>query len=119
MLAEDLYQRSQETLAGIFQFLGVDDSFQPADNKIYNKSGKSRSRILSAILARPTKMKEGLKKILPTRLRDWIWFALLNVNTGKKDEMDPQSREYLAKYFRDDIAHLEKTLGIQTHWLDP
>jgi hypothetical protein len=118
IIAENFFINPYESLKGVFAFLDVDRTLIPTDSKIYNKSGKPRTKLLSDILSKPGRIKFVLRKIIPTRLRDRIWFALLKLNTGKKGEMDQETRRYLSEFFRDDITSLESCLGIQTHWLE-
>ena len=65
-LYEDLRLRPQETLANLFEFIGVDPSFSPHFGGDFNKSGKIKNRTLDKIIGQKSLLLEGARKISPS-----------------------------------------------------
>ena len=63
-------------------------------------------------------MKSMIKKIIPKGIRSPIHTALLKLNTREKPSLDSESKEYLQKYFSDDVDNLQELIGKKLHWLD-
>lgn len=110
---EELFQRRQRTLQKVFQFLGVDDSFQSdqfADlvHKSNVKRGKNRMGIL---LSRAPEM--GILRRLPPRIRRPAEEVAQLLLTGKikRPTMNETLRQQLIDILRDDIHQFRKFAG--------
>lgn len=113
LLFSDLVENPQAVTRDVFRFLGVDEDYKSDTERIYNRTGTSRSKLISEFLSRPNPVKSVIKRAVPERLRISLRLALLNWNTGGKGEMDAASREYLEAYFKNDIAALKDILARQ------
>jgi hypothetical protein len=116
-----LIEHPHQLLSEIFEFLDIDSSVQVNTNKQYNKTGRSRFRVLQALLnqVKGSKMKALLGKLSSNRFRLWITGQLLpkvkDWNTIKEPyrPLTSQELQYASQYFKDDMQHLEKEFGIK------
>lgn len=117
ILFDDFVSDTQKVLKNLFIFLGIDDSVHIDVSKIYNRSGKPRSKFLANLMTTDNFLKRQIKKMLPNHLRMTLRLNIMDANTGMKPAIDKQSLEYLKQYFLKDIAAIEKILGRPTGWL--
>ncbi|MBU1195106.1 MAG: sulfotransferase [Proteobacteria bacterium] len=117
VLFKNFINNPDDTLIDIFTFLGVDPTIKCDTKTIYNRSGTSRSKLVANFFSNPNVLKTFIKNIFPETLRIPLRLFLLNLNTGKKDNIDAKSETYLADYFREDIVKLELLLNKKTGWL--
>lgn len=106
----ELTENPQSVLRDLFRFLGVDENFVSDTGRVYNRTGNSRSKLIAQFFSRPNALKSLVKRTVPESIRISVRLAILNWNTGKKDEMDSNAREYLMEYFKDDIANVKQIL---------
>jgi hypothetical protein len=99
----------QKVLRNIFQFLGLDSTFEADVSLRYNVSGHPRFGALQKLLVRPTPAKERLKFLLPAYTRKHLINRLLalNMRGTAKSVMDPSIRRQLLNAYRDDIFKLQ------------
>lgn len=118
LLFEDLVKKPKESIASIFKYLNIKNSFVPTIKK-KNSSGIPRSVFLQRILQK-ARMPELLKGIIPgekyynlkTKLiREW------NVKKIDYPQMDDNTKRKLNEYFKEEINSLENLLKIDlAHW---
>ncbi|NUO09142.1 MAG: sulfotransferase [Candidatus Brocadia sp.] len=118
ILFDDFVIAPDEVMRSLFKFLNVDADVHCDTSKTYNRTGTPKFKMVSDFFAKPNPVKTIVKKIIPEKLRIPTRLALLDWNTGKKNSMDRKSREYLIKYFSDDIVDLSKILGNKLWWLN-
>lgn len=118
ILFDDLVIAPDEVMRSLFEFLNVDSDVHCDTSKAYNRTGTPKFKMVSDFFAKPNPVKTTVKKFIPEWVRIHIRLVLLDWNTGKKNSMDRKSREYLTKYFGEDIAVLSKILGRELWWLD-
>ena len=123
---EDLKDDEVAFTQRVYDFLGVDDSFEPDIGVKYAKSGIPRSRRLHSALTEAGRLRMRLKRWCP----DWILDVLRdlfdpfraklkNWNLDKPELPDRQYRE-LAEQYRSDVHQLEnETERNLSHWLEP
>ena len=116
ILMDDLVGAPDETLLDLFDFLQIDPSIQIDTSKVYNRSGKPKSKLMAKFFAHPNGPKTVTKWLIPERIRVPIRLALLNFNSGEKADMDPESRAYLTDYFDEELSALERLLERETGW---
>jgi hypothetical protein len=118
-LYDDFKARPVAVIQEMFRFLGVDPAFSPDVSIRYNVSGRPRSRLLHAALARPNAAKDLLKGLLPAGIRRRIRARLMQRNIQPTDRrMAPETRGYLIELYREDILKLESLIGRElSHWL--
>jgi len=117
ILFEELANQPVKVMADLYEFLGVSADFACDTSKAYNRSGNPRLDTLSKFMASPSLVKSLMKRTIPERIRIPMRLTLMNWNTGEKDDMDDRSREYLKRYFQDDIVRLGRMLGREMNWL--
>jgi hypothetical protein len=117
LLFEELSKNPAPVLDALFGFLGLAPRDAINTERVYNRSGHPRSRALADFLARPNPVTTAARRWVPDRLRDRIKYAMLNLNTGRKEAIDDRSRAYLQAFFADDVGELERILGRRLGWL--
>jgi len=117
-LFEELTKDPQAFVRDLFEFLGVAADRAIDTSRVYNKSGRPRSRLLADFLARPNPMTAAARRWVPEKVRDRVKHAVLNLNTGRKDTIDDRSRAYLRERFADDVRELKQILQRRLNWLD-
>lgn len=105
-----LTEAPQAVTKDVFNFLSVDDRFLCDTERIYNRTGSSRSKTVANFLSRPSPVKSLLKSVIPEHFRILIRLAILDWNTGRKEEIDAVSRDYLSSYFKEDIAKVKQLI---------
>lgn len=117
-LFEDWTSDPFSLVKDIFEFIGVDSSFEPDLSTVYNKSGKPRSRVLYKLLSQPNPIKDSLKPLLPRRLRSKFYSDLQNFNLQKLPEMSPELRKNMVNIYKDDVLNLQGLIGKDlSQWL--
>ena len=104
----------------MFRFLGVESSFVPDMSVKHNVSGTPRSRLLHAVLARPSAVKDLAKPFVPTLIRRRVRAALMERNiVPGEPRMAPGTRQRLTAMYEADIRQLATLLGRDlSTWLD-
>lgn len=105
---EEFFAKPEESCRDVFSFLNIDPSFTP-DCLVVNRGGVPRFQLLKSQINRkhPT-----LKRFFPLTVRNRIRMAVQQLNTKKGYQaMNPDTRNKLEGFFRDDIEKLEKLLG--------
>jgi hypothetical protein len=117
LVFEDLSENPAQVLDALFAFLGLapEDAIDTA--RVYNRSGRPRSRMLADLLTKRNPITTAARRWLPEDLRDRAKNAMLNLNTGRKQAIDDRSRAYLQAFFADDVGQLERILGRRLGWL--
>ncbi|MGF1607964.1 MAG: sulfotransferase [Kiloniellales bacterium] len=122
-LFEDMESRPHEFYADLFQFLGVDASFQPDVSTKFNQSGEHKSSTLARFTRIGMPWKGHIRRNLPpavvTRLSRWR-HKVQSANTERPPELPAELRRQLTRrYCADDIASLQKLIGRDlSHWLE-
>jgi hypothetical protein len=108
-------------MQAMFRFLGVDPSFVPDMSVKHNVSGTPRSRLLHAVLARPSAMKDLVKPFVSTAIRHRVRAVLMERNiVPDEPRLAPATRRALTEVYREDIRQLEPLLGRDlSRWLEP
>ncbi len=123
---EDFVSRPNETLADIFEFLGVDTAFRPDMATKHNKSGFVKNPILDRLVGQQSIVKSSITRMLPGA---WKWIRqndtirdlvtkVRNKNLHKPKLEKTTRRQMIQQVYREDILHLQNLLGKDlTHWL--
>jgi Sulfotransferase family len=116
LLYEDFNQHTTRVLAELYAYLGVRPDFRPDTSQILNRSGKPRNRLahnLITSLGRTTTLKQCIKAVVPTALREEV----RNWNLARP-AMSNDARLRLREVFRADVQQLATLLGRRLdHWL--
>ena len=116
IIFEEFIADPQNELSGLLRFIGVDDRVPIDTGKVYNRTGKPRSRLAADLLAQPSLLKSVLKRIVPERMRSRIRLTLQDLNSAPKEAMPASCRRRLEDFFRKDIADLETCLDRPLPW---
>ena len=119
LLYDDLVKDQQGTIAEIFRYLGVDDTFMPATGEKFNISGIPKSRVLHSLTNNHYGVKKMVTSLMPKSFRNKVKSRVNQMNIDRHSvEMSQSARANLAKYFQDDIRKLETLTGRDlSHWL--
>ena len=118
-LFEDLVANPLGLMQELFEFLEIDPKFEPDVSKRANRSGVPKLRWLSHLLNRQNPIKNIAKTMVPTGLRKNIYNTLQTSNTGDKTQINPQLKQKLIQYYRDDVDQLQTLTGLSlSHWLE-
>ena len=123
LLLRDLNEAPVATCQSVFDFVGVDQTFQPSADKNYNTAKKARSERTSQLLNRFFQKDHVIKKTLQSfvpgplarkvRKRLQVW----NQTNFSPPPMRKSTRQALAEYFEPHNQKLESMLGRSlNHW---
>ena len=123
VLFEDLNRRPVETTREVFQFLGVDPSFEP-DIKVHNKSYFPLSVGAQCVIGQRWNLHPVGPRTRRPRLRDYtalpaafmanLWLG----NVFRKVTLDPSTRRDLLRRYESDIQRTSKIIGRNLdHWM--
>lgn len=135
-LFEDLTENPKDLIKDLYRFIGVSDSFVPELSKKHNISGTPRRPMVYEFFCRlqnfitedsPYKKftRPVTRFLIPDRKKRLKFYkkALETVEKAKekdlrKEPMDPQTRSYLAKLYREDVLNLQDLIKRDlTSWL--
>jgi hypothetical protein len=105
---EEFRKDNVKKLQDIFGFLGVDTSFVPDTGERHNTGGYPRSKIINKALMNPA-VHRMVKPLAPDWLKDSVR-KVVKMNMTKAPEVDPQIKETLRNFYREDILKLQDLL---------
>ncbi|MBA2671856.1 MAG: sulfotransferase [Gemmatimonadetes bacterium] len=109
---DDFRANPRAVLRSIFLFLGVDPDFEPDLGMRHNVSGVPRSRLLHAMIARPSGAKDLLKRLVPVGPRRRLHAAFMKQNiVASEPKITEETQRALRAEYSEDILELEKLLG--------
>ena len=109
-LFEDLHLNAGEVCRKVFSFLGVDPTHEIEANRVYNRSGPVRSRLLVKLL-NARSIKETAAKVLPVTWKRSVGEGLRNANRKPVPTMNSKTEKELRKVFEEDTLALERMIG--------
>jgi Sulfotransferase family len=114
-LYEDAWQDSARLLRDIFEFLGVDPAF-PVDLKARELAQRAPRSMRVNYLLQRSGIGARLRRAVPAPVRARVR-SLLFKRSGSVT-MNPEDREYLLDYYREDVRKLAGLLGLDLQsWL--
>ncbi|MGJ3247143.1 MAG: sulfotransferase family protein [Elainellaceae cyanobacterium] len=125
-LYEDVCDRLHDVVQNIFQFLGVDDQFQPDLQKRHNSTRVPKNQAVHNFLTKPHLVKELIKPLFPQAIRYNIVKGLRTRNLTRHDQASPTSRTVippeirvaLIDAYQDDILNLQELIQRDlSNWL--
>ena len=115
-LYEDFEAHPQDIISDIFQFLEIDDHFEPNMSARYNVSGVPQNKAMHAVLSTPSWLSKLAKSLMPQTLRQAA-MRMRNQNLAKP-EMSEEARQYLVEAYRQDLLQLQTLIQRDlTAWL--
>jgi hypothetical protein len=115
ILLEDLEAKPKATLAGLFDFLGVDRGFTPDVSKVANPGGTPRIRLLHDVLGNK-KLIAATRGVMPEALVRPL--KALRSRNLQKSTLPTADRRAAIAHFREDILRTQDLIGRDlSHWL--
>jgi Sulfotransferase family len=115
-LFDRMHAEKAKTLEDIYDYLGIDKSFQAETDSEINKSGKPKSKLIQSMIksiGSVSWLREGIKSLVPLTIRDKIRSANL-----RDEKMPAEIRERLTKIYSNEIERVSNLLNINlSHWL--
>jgi hypothetical protein len=117
-LYEDMTGNAASLLRDIFQFLSVEETFDPDLSVRYNVSGMPKNKAFHALVKRPNPIKPVLKQLLPAWLTTSLKDRYLQYS-NVKPQLEPEVRQQLLKVYRDEILKLQDLIQRDlSKWLE-
>jgi Sulfotransferase family len=111
VLYEDLTSSPREIMRDLFQFIGVDDRFEPDMSERSNPSYVPRHPEYQRMIVRQSRLKRVAKALLPGELRQRLKEKLVYSTMTRPAPLAPELRQKLAETFRPDVLRLQELLG--------
>lgn len=117
LLYDDLRADRPEVMRRIFEHVGVDPSFETADEDAINASGVPTNRAVAWALRSRAKLRPYVSRSVLERARP-TWDRFLSRNLDKP-ELTDADRATLVDIYRDDVTALGELLDRDlSHWLE-
>lgn len=115
-LFEDFTSDPKHTVIGIFEFLGVDASFEPDVSVRHNPSAEVPNPLLRVAWTRTLRLRRRVGPLVAQGARDVIFARMMR--SAAKPSIPPDIRAELTRRYRDDILLLQDLIDRDlTHWL--
>jgi hypothetical protein len=114
ILFEEFMADARGTLAQILEFLGIDHDLAGFEAKAYRQFAEVRSPVVRYLFGNRT-IARASEILVPPRLRRWVRETFL-VRSAQKPAMEPEAREFLIRYYREDVRNLAALLGRPLPW---
>lgn len=124
LLTRDLAEDPAAVVRRALSFLDIsEEAALPPRRVVANPRGDARLGWIAASLNRPGRPMNGLKRLLPYRLRQRVRNRVNQWNRRTSDtlpQLDPRTAASLRERYRDDVLELEGLLGRDlSFWLRP
>jgi hypothetical protein len=109
LLYDELRGSRSEMLQDIFQFLEVDEDFEPNTSVQHNVSGRPRSVLLHNLLVKGNPIKNTLQPLMPYWMQR-VAVGVKNLNLSRPAPLDPELAMELQATYREDLLKLQDLL---------
>lgn len=116
IIFDDFIKNPNNEVRKLFLFLGVNQNITVNTQSAYNRTGEARSIVIAEILGNKSRLKNIVKSLIPSSLRIKMRLKIMDINTKEKRGMDKASKNYLMKYFKEDMLNLENILDRKLPW---
>jgi Sulfotransferase family len=112
-LYEDLCKSPLEFMKSIYQFIEVNESFQPNVSKKVQVAQIPKNKMVNELLNKPNSIRSSVtaiaKHILPSDFRQNLRKKLIKLNSQEKKQvpLKTQERQQLVELYREDILKLQ------------
>lgn len=110
-----LENMSNATFIELFEFLGVDKSFEPDTYEVLNAGGMPRSRFVQHLLTaakRRARTNRSLSKLVPNWAREA--YRAAQARNSYKPKLSADRERLLAQYFVEDAGRVKEITGLDT-----
>ena len=114
LVFEELMADIPGTLARVLAFLGIDHDLGEFAEPGQRQYAEVRGPLVRYLFGNRF-VSRVTESLVPYKVRKAVRNAIL-VRRAPKPEMDPGEREFLVRYYRDDVARLEGLLGRKLPW---
>lgn len=114
LVFEELMADVPAALREILEFLGIDHSVEGFAEPPQRRYSEVRGPLVRFLFGNRL-ISRAAESLIPYKLRKSIRNAVL-VKEAPKPELEPEAREFLVRYYRDDVARLEAILGRDFPW---
>ncbi len=123
ILYENWRAHNQKILGDIFEFLNVNPHIHIDTHIDFNVGSIARVPTIASFLHNQPPLKNileaVLRPLLPKSIRYRIWSYLTNLNQKPSPTLDPQLREELLEFYRQDILELQDLIEMDlSQWLE-
>ncbi len=118
-LYEDLRDDPSALMRDLYEFIGVDPSFEPDTSIVHNRSGEIVNPILRWTWKNSAELRSWIAPILPLSMRG-RFFRLIarGKRSSPRERLDPELRARLTEEIRDNILKTQELIGRElSHWL--
>ena len=120
ILFDDLARDAQAVMAGVFRFLGVDETFKLPTTAAFNVSVVPRNVNVFGFFTTRNSLMRSARMMAPASVRAMAMRTRNRVLANEKPTLDGELRRKLVAIYRDDILHLQDLLQRDlSSWLDP
>lgn len=114
-LYEDLKEKPINLTQDIFQFLHVDQTFNPDTSLKYNVSGIPKNEFLRLLTSKTNELSPVIKQLFPDRLRHQVKSKILK----NPPPLSIELRKKLIEIYRQDILQLQDLIDVDlSKWLE-
>lgn len=120
LLYDDLVTDSAGLMRDLFQFLAVDESFEPDTNRRFNEAGQIANPLLRQVWTTSRNARSRVAPLVPVSLRGRLsnWIAKQPVKPVASEAMTVEIWNSLLNDYRQDIFCLQELIGRDlAHWL--
>lgn len=112
-LTDDLHRDPDKVYQDLFQFLDVDDSFQPSEmKKKHNASYLPDANPVQKLMVRYPQFRSTLAHLFPRKLRTVLRGKIMTQHkTLENTELEQSDRQFLIDGYRDDIEKLSNLIN--------
>lgn len=114
VIFEELVRDIPGTLRDIVGFLGLDHDVSSFAEPAQREHSEARGPLVRYLFGNRV-ISRASEALIPFRVRKWVRNTVL-VKRVAKPAMDSTAREFLVRYYRDDVGCLEAQLGRRLPW---
>ena len=115
---EDLLTDPLRTIQRVYEFIGVDPTFEPRSDLVYGASGAPTSQFADRLLFKNNILRKTARLVLPPDFKARL-AAGLKQRFLRKVSVDDATQAYLAEYYRADVIKLSQLIGKDlSTWLE-
>ncbi len=117
-LYDDFNADTGSVLRDIYNFLGVDNSFESRTSVRHNVTGVPRNQFLWRLIREENPIERLAGALVPPRYRAGLKRTLIQ-RLLKKPVLRPDTRRSLGSYYREDVRELQELIGLDlSRWIE-